>query len=126
MQGIHVILLVAGILAAGCSNQSPGTGVKIVRGTLRYYPPDVKSVPAWLGHNFMVGDTPILATELVPEDALKTLVGQVVIVRGTWQPGKQRKPSQDEAANTAPMFPEEHVVICGDGLRASSITVEKK
>jgi hypothetical protein len=96
---------------------------KTVSGLLKHYP-SVKSVESWLGHNYMVNDTPVLPSEAVPETTLRKLAGKKVTVTGTWEPGRRWTPSAEEKNEAAPVFPDNQVVIRGDGLRAATIKVE--
>jgi hypothetical protein len=70
-----------------------GSAEKItVRGLLRHYPQDVKSTEAWLGHEFIVGETPIRTTEKVPRDVLMKMVGENVEIEGLWNAGEKWEP----------------------------------
>ena len=94
---------------------------RTVRGMLEHFPSDVKSVEAWYGHNFMVGDTPVIATEEVPEETLSKFVGTEVVITGVWQPGEQWNPTEEEANMPNPVSPDTAAVIRGDGIKASTI-----
>ncbi|MGZ0163597.1 MAG: tetratricopeptide repeat protein, partial [Planctomycetales bacterium] len=54
---------------AAAGDHDPGEMVT-TRGLLTHFPQDVKSTEAWLGHEFMVGETPIRTTDKVPRDFL--------------------------------------------------------
>ncbi len=105
----------------GCLSPQPPGKTKTVRGVLRHYPDSVKSVQAWYGHNFMVDETPILPSATVPEETLRQHVDRTVIITGTWNPGRCWTPSAEEKNAQMPVFPENEIVIVGDGLKASSI-----
>jgi hypothetical protein len=118
----YVLLMVALTgLTSGCLSPQPAE-TRTVRGVLRHYPSSVKSVQAWFGHNFMVDETPILPTGTVPEETLRQHVGSTVIITGVWNPGRCWTPSAEEKDAQRPVFPENKIVIVGDGLEASSIT----
>ena len=96
-----------------------------VRGLLRHFPQDVKSAEAWLGHEFMVGDTPIRITEKVPRDVLINLVGENVEIEGLWNAGKKwepPKPAEEGFQLQTPSYPEGVTVVTGAGIEASSVT----
>lgn len=100
------------------------TVTKTAEGILEFYPQDVKSVEAWLGHEFMVGETPIRPTEAVPAETLRKMIGRTVKIEGVWNPGqkwKQPQPTDDEAYLQNPAFPEGEIVIRGSGIEAASV-----
>ncbi len=108
--------------AAEATPQSADT--KTVEGILEYYPQDVKSVQAWLGHEFMVGETPIQPTEAVSSETLRKMVGKKVKVEGVWNAGEkweQPKPTDEEFYLQSPSFPEGEIVIRGSGIQAASV-----
>ena len=74
----------------------------------------------------MVGTTPILPSDVVPEDVLMKHVGNVVVVTGVWQPGQRWQPTERELTGQMPVDPEKDIVIRGDGLKASSITLVER
>lgn len=111
---------------AGCPAKDSKKESRTVRGVLKHYPSDVKSVEAWSGHNFMIEETPILPSEFVSEDQLKKHVGAHVMVSGIWEPGNPQEPSAEEQNLPAPVNPGKETMIRGDGLRASSIELVKK
>ena len=97
---------------------------KTVEGILEHYPLDVKSVQAWLGHEFMVGETPIRPTEAVSSETLRKMVGKKVKVEGVWNAGEkweQAKPTNEEIHLQSPSFPEGEIVIRGSGIEAASV-----
>ncbi len=57
-------------------------------GVLLYFPPEVKSVEAWHGHEFKVGDLPLLPQTPEQKAQLQELLGQTITVRGTWFAGR--------------------------------------
>lgn len=126
-------ILLFGTLIIGCSDhesesrpESESAKVSVpeqrtVRGVLRHFPSDVKSAEAWHGHNFIVGDTPVIATENVSQETMKRFVGLEVIVSGVWHPGEQWKPTEEESGLQAPVYPDGEVVVRGDGIQAASI-----
>ena len=127
------VILLFGSLIIGCSDhesdsrpESASAKVSVpeqrtVRGVLLHFPSDVKSAQAWYGYNFIVGDTPVIGTEKVPEEMLKRFVGLEVIVSGVWHPGEQWKPTEEELSMQAPAHPDGEVVVRGDGIQAASI-----
>ena len=121
MRTLSGILAFGTFLAAGCSTQQPPPEERTVQGVLEHFPSDVKSSQAWHGHNFMVGKTPVLPTDTVPEDVLKKHVGNLVVVTGIWHPGERWQPTEEEMNMPTPVDPEKEVVIRGDGLEASSV-----
>lgn len=95
-----------------------------VRGLLKQYPQDVKSAEAWLGHEFMIGETPIRPTEEVPREVLITMVGENVEIEGLWNAGKKwepAKPEDEEFHLQTPSYPEGVVIVRGSGIEASSV-----
>ena len=123
--GLFVVLLVA-VLVAGCVSGSPTPERMTVRGVLQHFPSDVRSAQAWYGHNFIVGSTPILPTDNVPKEVLKEHVGKHVVITGIWDPGQAWEPDDKELNLPMPVDPEKEVIIRGDGLEASSLTVVEK
>lgn len=95
---------------------------KTVRGVLKYFPSDVKSAQAWNGHQFIVGDTPVIATDKVPEETLKKFVGRELTVSGIWYPGEPWNPTEEAASLPNPLPHNKEAVVRGDGLKISSIT----
>ena len=103
-------------------------------GILRHFPSDVKSVQAWYGHNFLVGDTPVIATDKVSEETLKGLIGELVAVTGTWNPGERWKPTEEEFPVPTPQsilrdaegVVDAKGVVRGDGIEATTIKRAKK
>ena len=95
-----------------------------VRGVLTHYPQDVKSVEAWLGHEFVVEGTPIRPTETVPAEKLLPLAGKAVRVEGTWNAGKEWQPTEEEASLSTPVFPTGDPVMVGSGVEASTVVEE--
>lgn len=99
-------------------------GTRTVEGILEYYPQDVKSVQAWIGSEFMVGETPIRPTETVPAETLRKMVGRSVRIEGVWNSGEkweQPKPTDDESYLQNPSFSGGETVIRGSGIDAASI-----
>lgn len=92
-----------------------------VRGLLKHYPQDVKSTEAWLGHEFMVGETAIRPTDDVSREFLLSIVGKTVEIEGPWNAGTKWEPTQpeDEAIQSAtPLFPEGMSVMRDSGIEA--------
>lgn len=118
------ITLLFGIIS-GCSLQQSVPEEKTVQGVLKHFPSNARSAHAWYGHNFIIGNTPILPTDTVPDAILKKNVGKVVSVSGVWYPGKQWKPSKEEMNIPMPIDTKDKVIIRGDGLKASSIKTIK-
>ena len=123
MKKISIILLL-GILL-GCSLHQQTSEEKTVQGVLKHFPSNARSAHAWYGHNFIIGNTPILPTDTVPEAILKKHVGKVLSVSGIWYPGKQWKPTKEEMNIPMPVNPKNKVIVRDDGLRASSIKIIK-
>ncbi|TWT99018.1 hypothetical protein [Neorhodopirellula pilleata] len=95
------------------------------QGVLRHYRPDVKSTQAWLGHEFMVGETPILPTKFVPSETLRGMVGRTVIVEGVWNSGKtwsQPTLTDDDDFSQNPIFAEDAMVVRGSGIEVRSVS----
>jgi len=114
-------MLLLGALLISCATQQSIPAQRTVRGYLKHYPSNVRSSQAWHGHNFMVGNTPILPTDEVPEDVLEKFVGSLVMVSGVWHPGEPWQPTEDEMNMPMPLDPQKDTVIRGDGLKASTI-----
>ena len=98
--------------------------VVIVRGLLKHYPQDVKSTKAWLGHEFMIGETPIRPTERVPREALISVVGVKIEIDGVWNAGKTWEPAKSEEERLqlqSPSYPEGETVVRGSGIEAASV-----
>jgi len=114
-------MLLLGALLISCATQQSIPAKRTVRGYLKHYPSNVRSSQAWHGHNFMVGNTPILPTDEVPEDVLEKFVGSLVMVSGVWHPGEPWQPTEDEMNMPMPLDPQKDTVIRGDGLKASTI-----
>ena len=93
-----------------------------VTGVLQHFPQDVKSVEAWLGHEFMIGDTPIYPTSKLPHKQLLSLVGDKVTIEGTWNPGEEREPAPEGAQTPTPFGSEDGPVMVGFGIEAESVT----
>jgi hypothetical protein len=87
---------------------------------MKHYPSHVKSSQSWQGHNFIVGDTPVIPTASVPENELEKHVGKSVIVTGVWYGGQEWQPSEEEVL-PMPVKPDNKIIIRGDGLKISSI-----
>lgn len=128
---VLMLMLAVVCLTSGCSKPQPAAKTKpdpapaavklqTVRGVLRHHPSNVKSVQAWLGHNFMVEGAAIIPTAAVPEETLLKHIGKEVIVTGIWEPGRRWKPAA-ETVEQVPVFPESAIVNIGDGLKAASI-----
>ena len=108
---------------AAAGDHDPGEMVT-TRGLLAHFPQDVKSTEAWMGHEFMVGETPIRTTEKVPRDALMKMVGQKVEIEGMWNAGKKwepPKPAEEGFQSQTPSFPEGVTVATVSGIEASSV-----
>lgn len=146
------VLFIFGSLISGCTDQEAESGEeaaiepkpvsaeipdqRTVSGLLKHYPSDVRSAQAWHGHNFIVGETPVISTEEVPEEELMKFVGSEVVITGVWHPGNESNPREDQGqrpiqvpliAVPQPMPEGGEVVVRGDGLKASSISpVEKQ
>jgi len=77
---VFAILLLVLMLLGCMDNESDLEQVKI-QGVLSVEYSH-KSVRSWMGHDVMVGDTPILPTEKVSLEVLKKFEGAVVVVTG--------------------------------------------
>ena len=115
------VVLLFGSLMVACTGQGSGPEQTTVRGVLKYFPSDVKSAQAWHGHNFMVGGTPVIPTEEVPEEALKELVGSEVRVTGVWHGGEEWNPTEADAQLPMPVEEGGGKIVRGGGLEASSV-----
>ena len=120
MRKLFVIMLL-GILIAGCSILQSHPEEKTARGVLKHFPSNVMSPQAWYGHYYMVDSTPILPTETVSEDILKKHIGNFVVVTGIWHPGEYWRPTEGEMSMPMPVDSEKDVIIRNDGLKALSI-----
>ncbi len=109
------------LILAGCAGAPMYPPEERVRGVLKHYPAKAKSVEAWYGHNFKVGDTPVQPSDIVPEAELKKYVGQNVIVTGIWHPGEQWKPTAEDESAPVPVQPVFGVVFRKDGIRPTRI-----
>ncbi len=107
--------------AAGESMKLKSVSQVSVHGVLWPFPQGVKSVEAWLGHEYMVGDTPIKPTTAVPTEQLLDLLGKTVMIEGSWNPGKEWEPANEEVQSPRPIFPKNEAVIRGSGIEASKI-----
>ena len=108
---------------AAKEKSEPGK-IVTVRGRLKQYPQDVKSTEAWLGNEFMVGETPIRPTKEVPREVLTTMLGENVEIKGPWNAGKTREPANpgDEGFHLqTPSDPAEVGMAAGSGIEASSL-----
>jgi hypothetical protein len=95
-----------------------------IEGVLKYYPQDIKSVQAWLGHEYMVGETPIRPTDSVSSETLRKKVGRTVKIDGVWNFGEtlsRAKLTDDEAYMQTPSFSEGESAIRGSGINALSV-----
>lgn len=90
---------------------------RTAEGILVYQPQDVKGLQAWLGHNFTVGGTAVIPSEITPEATLMDFVGKDVVVTGEWRPGRKRSPSPVESV---PM-PMDRNAVAGDGIVVEAI-----
>lgn len=97
--------------------------IRSVEGLLRYYPSDVKSPEAWLGHPFMIGETPILPSETLSEAMLQRQVGKMVRISGPWDAGHLWQPSPQEQHQSRPSPMQPGVTRRGDGIRATVLEV---
>jgi hypothetical protein len=110
-------------VGAAAGDHDPGE-IVTVRGLLTHFPQDVKSIEAWLGHEFMVGETPIRTTDKVPRDFLITMVGQNVEIEGIWNAGKESKPpkpADEEYELQTPSYPEGQTIVREAGIEASAV-----
>ena len=112
-----VILLACGCLI-GCTTQrdtsEQAASSMTASGVLTHYPADVRSRQSWLGHTFMVGDTPVIPSSDVPEKHLLTLVGKEVVASGTWHPGDVWTEGAQPEPTAAPV--EYDIELTGDGI----------
>ena len=110
----------------GCEKKDPGPEHRSAKGLMKHYPSNIQSIQSWQGHNFIVGDTPVIPTESVTEDELQKYIGKFVIVTGIWHSGQEWTPSENEKDVPAPIMTDNQIVIRGDGLKVSSIKIIKK
>jgi hypothetical protein len=92
---------------------------------MTHVPANVKSLQAWQGHQFMVGSTPVIPTAAVPAKELKWHVEKSVVVSGIWHAGQPWRPTEEEEKMPMPVYPDEQIIIRGDGLKVSSIQLSK-
>ena len=111
------------LFVVGCAKQSADTEQMTAKGVMKHFPSDVKSPQAWQGHNFMVGNTPVIPTPDVSEDELLSHIGKSVVVIGTWYDGQQWQPNENEKNLPIPVSQENQIMIRGDGLKVSSISL---
>ena len=117
-------LMLFGLSFLGCAIPLEDSRQRTVEGILQYYPSNVKSVQAWHGHNYLVGNTPVVPTTAVPEDMLRRFVGSQVVIVGLWYPGKQSQSTATDGFAAKPVEATEDKVIRGDGLKALSIKAQ--
>jgi hypothetical protein len=104
----------------GCHSPSNQSGNRTAEGLLTYYPENEKNVQAFYGHNFMVGDTPVIPTPAVSKEILLKLVGKEVTVTGVWYPGYQwQQPKGVKGA--VPIEATKGPVTIGDGIKLKAI-----
>ncbi|MDH3692675.1 MAG: hypothetical protein OEU36_24880 [Gammaproteobacteria bacterium] len=118
-------ILMLGILFAGCTTRHPPPEQKTVQGVMKHVPANVRSSQAWQGHQFMVGSTPVIPTAAVPEKELEWHVGKSVVVSGIWDAGQEWWPTEEEKNMPMPVYPDEQIIIRGEGLKVSSIQLSK-
>jgi hypothetical protein len=92
---------------------------------MKHIPANVRSSQAWQGHQFMVGSTPVIPTAAVPAKKLKWHVGKSVVVSGIWHAGQPWRPTEEEKKMPIPVYPDEQIIIRGEGLKVSSIQLSK-
>nr|BAJ07024.1 hypothetical protein [uncultured bacterium] len=107
----------------GCEKQDPDPEQRSAKGLMKHYPSNVQSIQSWQGHNFIVGDTPVIPTESVTDVEMQKYIGKTVIVTGIWHSGQEWTPSENEKDIPALIMPDNQVVIRGDGLKVSSIKI---
>lgn len=93
-------------------------------GVLQHYPLDVKGMRAWLGHEFLVGLTPVKATDAVSRDTLLAMVGEYVEVEGRWNPGEEWQrptPEDEEFYMQHPTGPEFEKIVLGACIEVTAI-----
>ena len=95
-----------------------------VRGVLQFFPQGVKSLQAWLGHEFLVGEVPVKPTKDVSADALRKMVGLKVVVSGTWNAGEEWTPEGEEEFLSSPEFGEDEQPVRGEGVEAKTLRQE--
>ena len=118
-------ILMLGILFTGCTTRLAPPEQMTVQGVMKHFPANVRRSHAWHGHQFMVGSTPVIPTAAVPEKELKWHVGKSVVVSGIWHAGQQWRPTEEEENMPMPVYPDEQIIIRGDGLKVSSIQLSK-
>ncbi|MFN3193800.1 MAG: hypothetical protein ACE361_25020 [Aureliella sp.] len=104
--------------------QSEAAAKRSARGVLQHYPLDVKGVEAWLGHEFLVGMTPVRATDAVSRDTLLKMVGEYVEVDGRWNPGEEWEPptpDDEEFCMQHPTGAEFEKVVLGASIEVTAI-----
>jgi hypothetical protein len=94
---------------------------RLLAGILRHFPQDVKSVEAWEGSEFKIGDSTIIPTKEITRDALLKFVGQSVSITGYWNPGENQGHAKSEKFHSHPILPQGGSDIVGAGLEAISI-----
>lgn len=117
-------ILTLGVLFAGCETRHPSAEQQTIQGVVTQVPADVRSVHAWHGHRFLVGSTPVIATNAVSEHELEQYVGKSVVVSGIWEAGQKWQPTEEDENMPAPAYPDEQM-IRGGGLKVSSIQLSE-
>ena len=118
-------ILMLGILFAGCTTRHAPPEQMTVQGVMKHIPASVRSSQAWHSHQFMVGSTPVIPTAAVSEKELKWHVGKSVVVSGIWHAGQQWRPTEEDENMPMPVYPDEQIIIRGEGLKVSSIQLSK-
>lgn len=118
-------MFLLGALIAGCATGESDPEQRTISGYLKHFPSNIRSSQAWHGHHFMVGNTPVIPTDQVPEEVLKKFVGALVMVTGVWHPGERWIPAEEEMNMPMPVDPDKGIIIKGDGLQVSSIKLVK-
>lgn len=105
-------------IGMGCEERpAPGEEMKTASGVLVHHPTDVRSVEAWRGHQFVVGEVAVQPSARVPEAELLRHVGKRVAVSGRWNPGVTPDPASKGAPSQMPLSPKPgQPIVRGDGI----------
>lgn len=115
-------VLIFTALLCGCENTK---NLKTAEGLLRHYPSNVKSVEAWHGHEFKVGDVPIIPTQHVSREKVLQFVGKRVLVKGVWFEGREWNSNDDDFVESSPHNSSNNKkIIRGNGIRIQSISLK--
>lgn len=94
-------------------------------GELKHFPQNIKSREAWLGHEFLIGEVPIIPTKSVSRETLLKQVGKQVAVAGIWNPGKEWKPTDENELLSNPISEDVGTIVRNSGIEAQDLELLK-